>query len=115
MPVIREQFESGMTYYAYKAQMMRNDARFLVYEKKLSVARADLWAFGKPARPRRVLVRAEAWCADVIAILPIVGRQAQGSCKLDVRVPPRYQSDLFDSDLNEGHFKSIAVVIFLDV
>jgi hypothetical protein len=114
MAVTREQFESGMTYDAYKAQMTRNQERFLENEKKIKIDSADLEAFKKLPKSLKVLVIAEDWCGDVIANVPIVGRLAQESGKLDVRVVLRDQSDLIDSYLNKGQFKSIPVVIFLD-
>ena len=114
MAVTREQFESGMTYDAYKAQMTRNQERFVENEKKIKFDPADLEAFKKLPKPVKVLVIAEDWCGDVIANVPIIGRLAQESGKLDVRVVLRDQSNLIDSYLNKGQFKSIPVIIFLD-
>ena len=114
MAVTREQFESGMTYDAYKAQMTRSRDRLEANEKNIKIDAADLEAFKKLPKPLKVLVIAEDWCGDVIANLPIVGRLAQESGKLDVRVVLRDQSNLIDSYLNKGQFKSIPVVIFLD-
>ena len=114
MAVTREQFEQGMTYDAYKAQMTRNQERFEENEKKLKIEPADLEAFKKLPKPLKVLVIAEDWCGDVIANVPIVGRLAQESGKLDVRVVLRDQSNLIDSYLNKGQFKSIPVFVFLD-
>ena len=114
MAVTREQFESGMTYDAYKAQMTRNQERFEENEKKLKIEPADLEAFKKLPKPLKVLVIAEDWCGDVIANVPILGKLAQESGKLDVRVVLRDQSNLIDSYLNKGQFKSIPVFVFLD-
>ena len=114
MAVTREQFESGMTYDAYKAQMTRNQERFLENEKKIKIGAADLEAFKKLPKPVKVLVIAEDWCGDVIANVPILGKLAQESGKLDVRIVLRDQSDLIDSYLNKGQFKSIPVFVFLD-
>jgi len=114
LAVTREQFEQGMTYDAYKAQMTRNQERFEENEKKLKIESADLEAFKKLPKSLKVLVIAEDWCGDVIANVPIVGRLAKESGKLDVRVVLRDQSNLIDSYLNKGQFKSIPVVVFLD-
>jgi hypothetical protein len=114
MAVTREQFESGMTYDAYKAQMTRNQERFLENEKKIKIGAADLEAFKKLPKTVKVLVIAEDWCGDVIANVPILGKLAQESGKLDVRVVLRDQSNLIDSYLNKGQFKSIPVFVFLD-
>jgi hypothetical protein len=114
LAVTREQFEQGMTYDAYKAQMTRNQERFEENEKKLKIEPADLEAFKKLPKPLKVLVIAEDWCGDVIANVPIVGRLAKESGKLDVRVVLRDQSNLIDSYLNKGQFKSIPVVVLMD-
>ena len=114
MPVTREQFEQGMTYDAYKAQMTRSQDRFEANEKNIKIAPADLEAFKKLPKPVKVLAIAEDWCGDVIANLPILGRLAKESGKLDVRVTLRDQSNLIDSYLNKGQFKSIPVFILLD-
>jgi hypothetical protein len=114
LAVTREQFEQGMTYDAYKAQMTRNQERFEENEKKLKIEPADLEAFKKLPKTLKVLVIAEDWCGDVIANVPIVGRLAKESGKLDVRVVLRDQSNLIDSYLNKGEFKSIPVVVIMD-
>ena len=114
MAVTREQFEQGMTYDAYKAQMTRNQERFAANEQKIKFEPADLEAFKKLPKPLKVLAIAEDWCGDVIANLPILGRLAQESGKLDLRVVLRDQTNLIDSYLNKGQFKSIPVFVFLD-
>jgi hypothetical protein len=114
LAVTREQFEQGMTYDAYKAQMTRNQERFEENEKKLKIEPADLEAFKKLPKPLKVLVIAEDWCGDVIANVPIIGQLAKESGKLDVRVVLRDQTNLIDSYLNKGQFKSIPVFVFLD-
>jgi hypothetical protein len=62
-----------------------------------------------------VLVIAEDWCGDVIAGLPVLGKLAEASGKLNVRVFLRDQNeDLINQYLKEGKFKSIPVVVFFD-
>jgi hypothetical protein len=62
-----------------------------------------------------VLVLAEDWCGDVIANLPVLGRLAKESGKLDVRVFLRDQNDdIMERYLNQGKFKSIPVFVFFD-
>ena len=117
MPVTREQFEAGMTYDAYKAQMTRNREQFERNEQNLALASNDLAAFTKLPRPLKVLALAEDWCGDVIANLPILGRLARESGKLDVRVLLRDQepgTQVMDHYLNQGQFRSIPVFVFLD-
>jgi hypothetical protein len=62
-----------------------------------------------------VLVLAEDWCGDVVDNLPILGRLAEASGKLDLRIFLRDQNpDLMDQYLNKGEFRSIPVFAFLD-
>lgn len=115
MAVSRERFEQGMTYEQYKAQMTRNQERFAANERELALAPADLAAFQGLPQPLHVLVIAEDWCGDVIDNLPILGRIAQESGKLDLRVFLRDQNlDLIDQYLKEGQFRSIPVFVFFD-
>lgn len=115
MPVTRERFDQGMTYDAYKAQMTRNQERFEANERRVTFDLADLAAFQHLPQPLNVLVLAEDWCGDVIDNLPILGRLAAESGKLNVRIFLRDQNlDLMDQFLNEGQFRSIPVFAFFD-
>lgn len=115
MPVTREQFAKGMTYDQYKAQMTRNRDRLDAAESRLKLDPADVAAFKKLSKPLNVLALAEDWCGDVIANLPIVGRLAQESGKLNLRILLRDQNDdVMQHYLNRGEFKSIPVFVFLD-
>jgi hypothetical protein len=118
MPVTREQFEAGMTYDAYKAQMTRNREQFEQNEKDLQLSADDEQAFRNLPQQLHVLVLAEDWCGDVIANLPIVGRLAEASQgKLNLRILLRDQQpgeQVMAEHLNKGQYKSIPTVIFLD-
>jgi hypothetical protein len=118
MAVTREQFESGMTYDAYKAQMTRNREQVEQNEKDLQLSSEDVQAFRDTPRPINVMALAEDWCGDVIANLPVLGRLAQESNgKLNVRIHLRDQepgSTVMDQYLNRGQFKSIPTLVFLD-
>jgi Thioredoxin len=117
MAVTREQFESGMTYDAYKAQMTRNREQLEQNERDLALEPTDLQAFKDLPRTLNVMALAEDWCGDVIANLPVLGRIAQESGKLNVRVHLRDQqpgSEIMDQYLKNGQFKSIPVFVFLD-
>jgi Thioredoxin len=115
MAVTRERFEQGLTYDAFKAQMTRNQERFAENEQAVNFSDDDLAAFSQLPQPINVLVLAEDWCGDVIDNLPILGRLADVSGKLNVRVFLRDQNlDLMDQYLNKGEFRSIPVFVFFD-
>jgi Thioredoxin len=117
MAVTREQFEAGMTYAEYKAQMTRNREQLEANERDLQLSPDDIEVFRSLPRPLNVLALAEDWCGDVIANLPILGRLAAESGKLNVRVLLRDQqpgSAVMDQYLNRGQFRSIPTFIFLD-
>jgi len=118
MPVTREQFESGLTYDGYKAQMTRNREQVQQNEKDLQLSAEDKRAFTSLPRAINVMALAEDWCGDVIANLPILGRLEQESDgKLNVRIHLRDQepgSQIMDQYLNKGEYKSIPTFIFLD-
>jgi Thioredoxin len=118
MAVTRDQFESGMRYDAYKAQMTRNREQFEQNEKDLQLSPEDAQAFRDLPQQVNVLALAEDWCGDVIANLPIIGRVAEASGgKLNLRILLRDQQPgetVMDEHLNKGQYKSIPTVIFLD-
>jgi thiol-disulfide isomerase/thioredoxin len=118
MAVTREQFESGLTYDAYKAQMTRNKEQVEQNEKELQLKPDDVQALKNLPKTVNVMALAEDWCGDVVANLPVLGKLAQESGgKLNVRIHLRDQepgSQIMDQYLNRGEFKSIPTFIFLD-
>jgi hypothetical protein len=118
MAVTREQFDAGMTYDAYKAQMTRNREQFEQNETELQLSSDDAQAFRSLPQSVNVLALAEDWCGDVIANLPILGRIAAASDgKLNLRILLRDQQpgeQVMDEHLNKGQYKSIPTVIVLD-
>jgi hypothetical protein len=115
MTIDRARFDRGLTYDAYKEQMTRNRDRVEENERRVELNKEDLAAFRALPRPVKVLVLAEDWCGDVMANLPVLGRLAKESGKLDVRVFLRDQNDdIMQRYLNKGQFKSIPVFVFFD-
>ena len=112
MAVTNERFAQGLTYAEYKAQMTRNQERLLANEAAVVLEPADLAFFRQLPAPFHVLVLAEDWCGDVINNLPVLGRMAEASGKLDVRIFLRDQHlDIMDQYLKEGQFRSIPVFV----
>ena len=118
MAVTREQFDAGMTYDAYKAQMTRNREQVEQNEKDVELKSEDVQALRGLPKPVNVMALAEDWCGDVVANLPVLGKLAQESGgKLNVRIHLRDQepgSKIMDQYLNKGEFKSIPTFVFLD-
>jgi thioredoxin family protein len=115
MTIDRARFDQGLTYDAYKEQMTRNRDRLEENERRVDLSKEDLAAFRELPRPVKVVVLAEDWCGDVIANLPVLGRLAKDSGKLDLRIFLRDQNDdIMERYLNKGQFKSIPVFVFFD-
>ena len=115
MTIDRDRFDQGLTYDAFKEQMTRNRDHFEANEQQVDLSKEDLAAFRALPRPVKVVVLAEDWCGDVIANLPVLGRLAKDSGKLDVRIFLRDQNDdIMQRYLNKGQFKSIPVFVFFD-
>ena len=115
MAVTRERFAQGMSYEQFKNQMTKNRERLEANERRLEIDPTDLTTFSSLPRPLDVLVIAEDWCGDVIDNLPILGRLATESGKLNPRVFLRDQNlDLIDQYLKEGKYRSIPVFVFFD-
>jgi hypothetical protein len=115
MAITPERFALGMTYDEFKAQMTRNQERFEANESRFEPKAEDLADFKDLPESENVMVLAEDWCGDVIDNLPVLGRLASASGKLNVRVFLRDQNaDLMDQYLNNGEFRSIPVFAFFD-
>lgn len=115
MAVTRERFEQGMRYEAYKTQMTRNRDRLEENEQTVVFADEDLQFFRELPQPLNVLVLTEDWCGDAIANVPVLGRLAAESGKLNLRVFLRDQNpDIMDQYLNQGEHRSIPVFVFFD-
>ena len=113
MPISKERFAQGLTYDQWLDAMTRNKERFQENEGRVKLSKEDLDAFSK--RQLNVAILAEDWCGDVIANMPIVGRIAKETGKLNLRVFLRDKNpDLMDQYLNKGQFKSIPVFVFMD-
>jgi len=115
MTVTRDELNAGLSYQAYKDSMTRNRERLEANERSVVIDPADLAAFKNLPEPLEVLVIVEDWCGDVIANLPIVGRLAADSGKLNLHCFARDQhEDLMNRYLKEGKYKAIPVFAFFD-
>lgn len=115
MSITKERFDQGMSYEAYKAQMTRNRERLEANEQAVELASADLAYFQNLPQSLNVVALAEDWCGDVINNLPVLGRLAAASGKLQVSIFLRDQNlDLMDQYLKDGQFRSIPVFVFFD-
>ena len=111
----RARFATGLTYQGFKDQMTRNRDRVDANEAQVTFDREDLDAFRSLNGPIHVLALAEDWCGDVVANLPVLGKLAEQTGTLDVRVFLRDQNkDLMQKYLNQGKFESIPVFAFFD-
>lgn len=115
MAVSRERFEQGLTYDEYRAQMTRNQDRFVATEEGVTFNADDLAYFANLEEPVNLLAIAEDWCGDVIANLPVVGKLAEESGKINLRVFLRDENlDIMDQYLKAGQFRSIPVFVLFD-
>jgi thiol-disulfide isomerase/thioredoxin len=115
MAVTQERFNEGLTYQQYVDQMTQNKERFIENEGKVQLKPDDVAAFRNLPEKLNTLVIAEDWCGDVIAGLPVLGKLAEESGKLNIRVFLRDQNeDLINQYLKDGKFKSIPVIVFFD-
>src|SRR5215216_2066491 len=95
--------------------MTRNQERFDQTESTVELSADDVAYFKNLPTSLNVLVLAEDWCGDVINNLPVLGRLAAESGKLNVRIFLRDQNlDLMDQYLNQGLHRSIPVFVFFD-
>jgi thiol-disulfide isomerase/thioredoxin len=111
----KENWDRGLAYDAWKLTMTRNLDRVEANEEKVKIDDADRAAIGGLKSRVRVVVLAADWCGDVIANLPVLGRLAEETKTLDVRVFERdAEGSPIDMYLKNGQFKSIPVFAFFD-
>lgn len=115
MGVTRERFNQGITYQQFKDAMKVNRERLEANEHGLNLSDEELKPFRDLPRPINVVALAADWCADVVANLPILGRLAEDSGKLNVRVFERDENlDIMNQYLKQGRFQSIPTFVFFD-
>ena len=115
MAVTAERFSQGLNYDEYKAQMTRNQERFVANEEAAAIDVEDKEAIASLENPLNVLVICEDWCGDVIDNLPVLGKLADETGKLNIRVFLRDQNlDIMDQYLKDGQYRSIPVFVFFD-
>jgi len=115
MSVTAERFQQGLTYEDYRAQMTRNQDRFIATEEGVNFQEEELAYFANLKEPVNLLAIGEDWCGDVIANLPVVGKLAEKVDKVNLRVFLRDENlDIMDQYLKEGEFRSIPVFVFFD-
>ncbi len=115
MAISPERFAQGLTYDEYRAQMTRNQERFIENEETVTFNPEDLAFFADQPDPLNVVAIGEDWCGDVIANLPVLGKLAEESGKINLRVFLRDENlDLMDQYLKQGEFRSIPVFVVFD-
>jgi len=115
MAISPERFAQGLTYEAYRAQMTRNQDRFIENEVGVTFNQDDLAFFQNLAEPLNIVAIGEDWCGDVIANLPVLGKLVEQCPKLTLRVFLRDENlDLMDQYLKEGKYRSIPVFVIFD-
>ncbi len=115
MTIARERFAQGMTYDEHAAGITKNREQHEANERGLTLTPEELAPFRSLPRPVHVLVITEDWCGDCVANVPVLGRLAKESGKLDLRLFYRDQNkDLIAPYLNQGKYESIPVFVFFD-
>jgi hypothetical protein len=115
MTLIRERFEQGLTYDAYKDQMTRNRDRWEENERTVVLLDEDVRFFAQLPQTLQVLVLTEDWCESSISNLPVLARLAAASGRLNLRFFLRDQHlDLMDQFLKEGVQRAIPTIVFFD-
>ena len=115
MTLTKDRFDAGLTYDAFKAGMTRNRERVEANEERVTLDPEAVRFFKSLPKALNVVALAEDWCGDVIANLPVLGRLARETGKLNVRIFYRDQNlDLMERWLNQGKFQSIPVFALFD-
>lgn len=114
MTVTRERFNQGMTYDQFKASMTQTGEQLDRNERELVLSTDDLAPFASLPQPFDVLVLVTETCPDVITNVPILGRIAKQTAKLNVRVFMRDDNKDLMAQFMNGPYESVPVFAFFD-
>ncbi len=110
-----ERLAQGMTVQQFEQSMTKNQELFKKNSETAVIRDEDVHFFGHLPQKVTIVTIAEDWCGDVIAGLPVVQQLAQRAGAPEIVVFLRDQNtDLIDSYLKEGKYRSIPVFILLD-
>ena len=112
MAISRETYESGITAEQFLDIAEANKDKFLENIDNATIP-DDIKAFFSE-HPVSIAAIGEDWCTDVVHFLPVVIKLAREVDGVDLRVFQRDKTDLIESYLNQGEFKSIPVFVFID-
>lgn len=112
MAISRETYESGMTAEQFLDVVEANKDKFLENIDNATIPDDIKKLFSD--NPVSIAAIGEDWCTDVVHFMPVVIKLAQEVEGVDLRIFLRDKTDLIDSYLNQGTYKSIPVFVFID-
>jgi hypothetical protein len=112
MPISRETYAGGLTGEQFLDHAEANKAKFTENVELARFSDADLQFFRD--NPVSIAAIGEDWCTDVVHFLPVVIKLSQQVPEVDLRIFLRDSTDLIDSYLYQGEFKSIPVFVLYD-
>lgn len=112
MAVSKETYQSGLTAEQFLDIVEANKDKFLENIDNATISEEDRQFFSE--NPVSIAAIGEDWCTDVVHFLPVVIKLAREVDGVELRIFQRDKTDLIDSYLNQGEFKSIPVFIFMD-
>jgi thiol-disulfide isomerase/thioredoxin len=112
MAISKETFDSGMTGQEFLDVIEANKEKFLENVENATIP-DDVNSFFSE-HPVSIAAIGEDWCTDVVHFMPVVIKLAQEVEGVELRVFLRDKTDLIDSYLNQGQFKSIPVFVLFD-
>lgn len=112
MAISKETYESGMTGQEFLDIVEANKEKFLENVEQATIP-DDVKAFFSE-NPVSIAAIGEDWCTDVVHFMPVAIKLAQEVDGVDLRVFQRDKTDLIESYLNQGQYKSIPVFVFID-
>lgn len=112
MAISKETFSSGMTGQEFLDIAEANKEKFIENVENATIP-DDVKSFFSN-HPVSIAAIGEDWCTDVVHFLPVVIKLAQEVDGVELRVFQRDKTDLINSYLNQGEYKSIPVFVFMD-
>jgi len=112
MAISKETYASGMTAEEFLDIAEANKEKFLENLEKATIP-DDVKAFFSE-HPVSIAAIVEDWCTDVVHFLPVVIKLSREVEGVDLRIFQRDKTDLIESYLNQGQYKSIPVFVFID-
>lgn len=110
----KERFQAATTFTQYHERMQANKEKMAEFLNEVQISDEDI-AWWRSRGKINVYVLTYDSCGDALYNLPVMAKIAQSCPNIDLRVVQRDENlDIMDKYLNQGIYRSVPTLIFMD-